>query len=89
MDGNSGRHSIAFVIVEWEKYEIWTWFLQYLKEALEIDFENITIVSNQEKGLHEAWVQTFHILNIELITDTYGKTWTIQVSYLRGWYGVQ
>jgi len=32
----------------------WTWFLQYLKEALETELDNIIIISDQEKRLQGA-----------------------------------
>ena len=54
LDGNNGLFSVAFAVVEGEFEMSWTWFLQHLKEALETELDNITIISDQEKGLQGA-----------------------------------
>lgn len=60
LDGNNGLFPVAFVVVEEESNVTWTWFLQHLKEALETDLENLTIISDQEKGLQGAIGMLFH-----------------------------
>ena len=46
--------SIAFVVAEGESSERWYWFLQNLIQAFQGEVKDLTIISDQEKGLLEA-----------------------------------
>ena len=52
--GNNRLFPVAFAMVEGGSEVTWIWFLQHLKEAMETELENITIISEQEKGLQGA-----------------------------------
>ncbi|KAK9929630.1 hypothetical protein M0R45_026723 [Rubus argutus] len=55
IDGNNGMYPIAWAIVEKENREAWTWFVEFLKQDLELknDF-SYTFISDKQKGLLDA-----------------------------------
>ena len=54
-DGNNQMFPIAYSVVESENTESWTWFIELLKEDLELDRGGgLTIISDQQKGLENA-----------------------------------
>jgi len=67
IDENNGLFLMASAVVKGESEVTWTWFLEYLKEAVETDLENITIISDQEKGLQEILGCYFYIQNTECV----------------------
>ena len=54
LDGNYGLFLIAFIVVERESDETWYMFLQILIQAFQGELDNLTTISDQEKGLLEA-----------------------------------
>ena len=63
LDGNNGLFPIAFVVVETENILSWHWFITNLKNAFGGELQNITVISEQEKGLKDA--------NVHLMQNTY------------------
>lgn len=54
-DGNNQMFPISYAIVESENTESWTWFLQLLRDDLDlVDGHCFTIISDQQKGLENA-----------------------------------
>ncbi|XP_057774881.1 uncharacterized protein LOC130993861 [Salvia miltiorrhiza] len=54
-DGNDGILPIAWAVVNKENKSNWTWFVRHLKQDLQLEGgENITIISDMQKGLMEA-----------------------------------
>ena len=54
-DGNNQMFPIAYSIVESENTESWTWFIELLKDDLELENgAGLTIISDQQKGLENA-----------------------------------
>ncbi|KAL6206695.1 hypothetical protein ACLB2K_023942 [Fragaria x ananassa] len=52
IDGNNGMYPIAWVIVEVETFDTWTWFLTNLKEDLDIHHSrHYAFMSDKQKGL--------------------------------------
>ncbi|XP_024167940.1 uncharacterized protein LOC112174404 isoform X2 [Rosa chinensis] len=55
IDGNNGMYPIAFAIVEKENKEAWTWFVEFLKQDLELNNGySYTFISDKQKGLLDA-----------------------------------
>ncbi|XP_074303996.1 uncharacterized protein LOC141638481 [Silene latifolia] len=56
MDGNKNIYPVAWAVVEVENTQTWTWFLSLLMEDIEkVDGEGLTIMSDRQKGLLEAF----------------------------------
>ncbi|WOL04023.1 hypothetical protein Cni_G12744 [Canna indica] len=54
-DGNNQMFPIAWVVVELENYQSWSWFLGILFDDLSIDQGyGLTLISDQQKGLEYA-----------------------------------
>ena len=51
----------------------WTRFIQHLKEALEADMENITIISDSKKGLQGAIGMLFPHVEHRVCRDICGR----------------
>jgi len=58
LDENNGLYPVAFAVVKGKKVS-WSWFPQHLKPTLESDMDHITIISDQQKGLHEVVTKLF------------------------------
>ncbi|KAL8472411.1 hypothetical protein ACS0TY_029569 [Phlomoides rotata] len=54
VDGNNNLHHVAYAVVEKENGEIWEWFLTVLKNDLGIKVEELTFMSDKQKGLIQA-----------------------------------
>ncbi|KAK0585483.1 hypothetical protein LWI29_029189 [Acer saccharum] len=55
IDADNGYYPIAYVVVEKEWHESWSWFLQLLKEDLNLeDYLGITFMTDRQKGLVES-----------------------------------
>ncbi|GJS04615.1 mutator type transposase [Tanacetum coccineum] len=60
VEPNNGIYPLAYGIVETESKESWTWFLQHLKEDLDLqDHSNFTFISNRRKGIIPAVAEIF------------------------------
>ncbi|GKC42043.1 mutator type transposase [Tanacetum coccineum] len=60
MDPNNDIYPLAYGIVETESMESWTWFLQHLKEDLDLqDNSNFTFISDRQKGIIPAIAELF------------------------------
>ncbi|KAL4273611.1 hypothetical protein GQ457_13G000920 [Hibiscus cannabinus] len=60
VDANDNIYPLAYAIVEAENQSSWSWFLSLLGTDLEIrSLENITILSDKQKGLVEAISEVF------------------------------
>ncbi|XP_062005776.1 uncharacterized protein LOC133722949 [Rosa rugosa] len=60
IEGNNGIYPIAWVIVEAESRESWTWFLEFLKADLDIHHSgHYTFMSDKQKGLEQAIKELF------------------------------
>ncbi|GKF43666.1 mutator type transposase [Tanacetum coccineum] len=56
MDPNNGIYPLVNGIVETESRESWTWFLQHLKEDLDLqDNSNFTFISDRQKDNHTSY----------------------------------
>ncbi|CAH9137598.1 unnamed protein product, partial [Cuscuta epithymum] len=59
-DGNNQMYPIAWAVVEIENTSSWTWFLELLREDLEITYSaEWTIISDQQKGLMNVISRVF------------------------------
>ena len=67
IDPNNGIFPLAYGIVETESRESWTWFLQHLKDDLDLeDNSNFTFISDRQKVMHTlCFILTF--LNIHTL----------------------
>ncbi|KAK0585213.1 hypothetical protein LWI29_024743 [Acer saccharum] len=55
IDADNGYYPITYVVVEKEWHESWSWFLQLLKEDLNLeDYLGITFMTDRQKGLVES-----------------------------------
>nr|GEZ76694.1 transposase, mutator type [Tanacetum cinerariifolium] len=60
VDPNNGIYPLAYGIVETESRESWTWFLQRLKEYLDLqENSNFTFISDRQKGIIPAIAELF------------------------------
>lgn len=60
IDANNGMYPIAYAVVEVENQDTWTWFLEYLKWDLEIEWDNgYTFMTDKQKGLGNAIASMF------------------------------
>uniref|UniRef100_A0A803Q831 SWIM-type domain-containing protein n=1 Tax=Cannabis sativa TaxID=3483 RepID=A0A803Q831_CANSA len=60
IDADNSMFPIAYAICEKENTDTWTWFLNLLKEDLEVtNPTNITMISDRQKGLENAQGSTF------------------------------
>ncbi|KAK8692058.1 hypothetical protein V6N13_075540 [Hibiscus sabdariffa] len=60
VDANDSIYPIAYAVVEAENQSSWSWFLSLLGTDLEIgSMDNITILSDKQKGLIEAISEVF------------------------------
>ncbi|KAL6228361.1 hypothetical protein ACLB2K_002311 [Fragaria x ananassa] len=60
IDANNGMYPIAYDVVEVENQDTWTWFLEYLKWDLEIEWDNgYTFMIDKQKGLGNAIANLF------------------------------
>ncbi|GJS34893.1 RNA-directed DNA polymerase, eukaryota [Tanacetum coccineum] len=58
IDSNNGIYPLAYRIVESELKDSWTWFLEHLKEDLELqDNSNFTFISDKQKPLRHCFQQ--------------------------------
>lgn len=56
LDANNCIYPIAYAVVEKEKSESWSWFLEHLMADMKIpkDTEKLTFMSDKQKGLIDA-----------------------------------
>ncbi|XP_024178386.1 uncharacterized protein LOC112184360 [Rosa chinensis] len=60
IDGNNGIYPVAGAVVEVESRETWTWFLEFLREDLDIHHStHYTFMSDKQKGLEQAIKELF------------------------------
>ncbi|GJU72051.1 mutator type transposase [Tanacetum coccineum] len=60
IDPNNGIYPLAYGIVETESRESWTWFLEHLKDDLDLqDNSNFTFISDRQKGIIPAIAELF------------------------------
>lgn len=53
-DGNNGLFPVAFAIVEGESRNTWHWFIKKLLTTFQGNLQDISFISDQEKGLQDA-----------------------------------
>ncbi|XP_071739317.1 uncharacterized protein [Rutidosis leptorrhynchoides] len=55
LDSNNGMYPVAYAMVEQEKYNSWSWFLELLGDDLGLTRQsNFTFISDRQKGLLQA-----------------------------------
>ncbi|GJS94083.1 mutator type transposase [Tanacetum coccineum] len=60
VDPNNGIYPLAYSILESESRDSWTWFLEHLKEDLELqDNSNFTFIGDRQKGIIHAIAALF------------------------------
>ncbi|XP_019164439.1 PREDICTED: uncharacterized protein LOC109160617 [Ipomoea nil] len=62
IDGNEGIFSLAYAFVEGENKDSWCWFLKLLQrdlETIEINENNLTFMSDKQRGLIPAFHEVF------------------------------
>ncbi|XP_071699242.1 uncharacterized protein [Rutidosis leptorrhynchoides] len=60
IDSNNGIYPLAYAMVEQENYNAWCWFLNCLRDDLELDrTSNFTFMSDRQKGLIHAVEKVF------------------------------
>nr|KAJ0200387.1 hypothetical protein LSAT_V11C600312110 [Lactuca sativa] len=60
LDGNNGIYPLAYVVVEAETLNSWTWFLTHLGDDLGLaSNSNFTFISDRQKGLSSAIADLF------------------------------
>ncbi|GJV67247.1 mutator type transposase [Tanacetum coccineum] len=82
VDPNNGIYPLAYGIVETESRESWTWFLQHLKEDLDLqDNSNFTFISDIHKAaIAELFPATEHRFCLRHIHENMKLKW-IGVAY--------
>lgn len=59
-DANNGMYPVAWVVVDVENEDNWTWFLHKLKADLELgDGHGFTIISDRQKVIFSFFLLTF------------------------------
>ncbi|GJX48841.1 mutator type transposase [Tanacetum coccineum] len=96
VEPNNGIYPLAYGIVETESRESWTWFLQHLKEDLDLqDNSNFTFISDRQKGIIPAIAELFsaaeyryclrHILeNRKLRLETWRQVYSHHINPIKG-----
>ncbi|KAK1409653.1 hypothetical protein QVD17_36182 [Tagetes erecta] len=52
VDGNNGIYPVSYALVESENTSSWTWFLECLRDDLDLDLNsNFTFITDRQKGL--------------------------------------
>ncbi|GJT87824.1 mutator type transposase [Tanacetum coccineum] len=70
VDPNNGIYPLAYGIVETESRDSWTWFLQHLKEDLDLqDNSNFTFISDRQKGIIPAIAELFSAVEHSQLVD--------------------
>ncbi|XP_071688705.1 uncharacterized protein [Rutidosis leptorrhynchoides] len=60
VDSNNGIYSLAYAILEGENYNSWSWFLECLRDDLDLtSMSNFTFISDRQKGLIHAVERIF------------------------------
>ncbi|KAM6563311.1 hypothetical protein CsatB_023309 [Cannabis sativa] len=60
IDANNNMFPLAYVVVEKENTDSWTWFVQLLKEDLDVqDTRLFTFISDRQKGLERAVAEIY------------------------------
>ncbi|KAL8554989.1 hypothetical protein ACS0TY_002973 [Phlomoides rotata] len=59
VDGNNNLYPLAYAVVDKENGEIWEWFLSVLKADLNLKNDEITFMSDKQKGLIQAMEAVF------------------------------
>ncbi|KAJ9535292.1 hypothetical protein OSB04_un001609 [Centaurea solstitialis] len=80
IDPNIGTYPLAYAIVEAETKDSWSWFLEYLKDDLELHTNsNFTFISDRQKGIIPAVAKVFpsaeHRFCLRHIHENMKKTW--------------
>ncbi|KAJ9546885.1 hypothetical protein OSB04_019428 [Centaurea solstitialis] len=80
IDPNIGTYPLAYAIVEAETKDSWSWFLEYLKDDLELHTNsNFTFISDRQKGIIPAVAKVFpsaeHMFCLRHIHENMKKTW--------------
>ncbi|XP_071709360.1 uncharacterized protein [Rutidosis leptorrhynchoides] len=80
IDSNNGIYPLAYAMVEQENYNAWCWFLDCLRDDLEMDrTSNFTFMSDRQKGLIHAVEKVFpcaeHRFCLRHIHENMKKKW--------------
>lgn len=60
IDPNNSQYPVAYAVVEKENTQSWTWFLNLLREDLDVHNTSIfTMMTDRQKGLEKALADTF------------------------------
>ncbi|XP_058218412.1 uncharacterized protein LOC131329341 [Rhododendron vialii] len=72
IDGNNQIYPVAYAMVEVEDEASWSWFLEHLKNDLEIPNEpTFTIISDKQKGLINAISNLLPVWNTDIVLGIY------------------
>nr|KAJ0186122.1 hypothetical protein LSAT_V11C900504390 [Lactuca sativa] len=80
LDSNNGIYPLAYATVESGKTSSWKWFLENLRDNLELGTKsNFTFITNRKKGLMPAIARLFpndeHMCCLKHIHDNMRKRW--------------
>ncbi|PKA61795.1 hypothetical protein AXF42_Ash008626 [Apostasia shenzhenica] len=73
LDGNRHLYPIAYAVVECENKDTWQWFLKHLMLTLENNIENLSFISDMEKGIEDAVRLEAPQAEHRVCMATYGK----------------
>lgn len=72
VDGNDGIYPVAFSLVEAETNQSWSWFLESLRDDLELPRNaNFTFITNRQKVILFYFLQCYHLFTLYHVFDPF------------------